>query len=210
MTDEDPFAGLPGAVGDNREKFVRVTLGSGEREEHGDVYFRYSAGEFFVSPDPGFPDDETTRYDVADTARLEVLQHHSKCFITTAVDGEGRALDDLRGFRDDVLATRRVGRGLVALYDAVSPPVAATLSRHPDARTTRAVRWLVERCAGLVRYRDRSPSGVQRALVSVAVGLLYVVGLLLAVAGHARLRIGEHRSQVPTIDGKSGRGSRGD
>lgn len=192
--EEDPLEDLPGDVGDDRRKFVRVTLGSGERIEHGGVYFRYSADEFIVSDEESFPEDDRTRYEKADVARVEVIQHHPKCFITTAVADDDRALDALRSFRDGPLARTPVGRGLVGLYYAVSPPVAATLARHPDARTARAVRWLVERCARLVRRRDRLGSPAGRALISMLVTLLYLVGVALAAAGSLAIRARERRS----------------
>lgn len=200
--EEDPFEDLPGDVGDDRPKFVRVTLGSGERVEHGNVYFRYSADEFFVSADESFPEDDRTRYDRDDVARVEVIQHHAKCFVTTAVAGDERTLDALRSFRDGPLARTPIGRGLVGLYYAVSPPVAATLARHPDARTARAVRWLVERCAELVRRRDRLGSSAARAAVSTLVTLLYLGGVALATAGSIAIRTRERRRAVEATAGR--------
>lgn len=187
----DPFEDLPGDVGDNREKFVRVTLGSGESVEHGDVYFRYTREEFIVSPEESFPDEKTTWYDKGETARVEVLQHHAMCFITTAVAGDGPTLDALRDFRDDALGRTRAGRALVAVYYAVSPPVAATLERHPDSLTAGAVRRLVWLCARLARARRRRHSPAGRLGLSLLVTLLYVVGLLVAVGGHLAVRARE-------------------
>lgn len=200
--EEDPFEDLPGDVGDDRRKFVRVTLGSGERVEHGDVYFRYSADEFFVSADESFPEDDRTRYDRDDVARVEVIQHHAKCFVTTAVAGDERTLDALRSFRDGPLARTPVGRGLVGLYYAVSPPVAATLARHPEGRTARTVRWLIERCVRLIRRRDRARSPAARATVSTLVTLIYVVGVTFATVGSLAIRACERRGNGGTTAGR--------
>lgn len=186
---EDPFAGLPGDVGDDREKFVRVTLVSGEQIEHGDVYFRYTDEEFIVAPSMDFEDEEMVRYHKGEAVRVEIIQHHAACFVTTAVAGESETLDTLRRFRDDVLGQTLSGRMLVGLYYAVSPPVADTLERHPESRTATAVRWFVNRCAGLVARRKRHSR--LRTPLSVLVTLLYVIGLLVATAGTVLIRVRE-------------------
>lgn len=178
---EDPFAGVPGDVGDDRQKFVRVTYPSGEQVEHGDVYYRYTDEEFIVAPSLEFAEAETTRYRKGEVVRVEVHQHHPACFVTTAVVEESAPLDALRGFRDDVLGRTRAGRSLVGLYYAVSPPIARTLERHPGSRTTTAVRWFVQRCGALVAARERHPR--LRAPASVLVTLLYLAGVLVAAAG---------------------------
>ena len=179
-------------VGDWREKHVSVVTRSGDRIEHGDVYFRHSSTAFVVSPDRSFPEEETERYPKETLLRVEVTQHHAACFITTATAGESDALDALRGFRDDAMSRSFVGRALVGLYYAVSPPVADTLARHPRAATTRTVRWLVERCADLARRRSASRSIVARLSVSVLLTLAYAIGLAIAVLGHASIRLREH------------------
>lgn len=174
----------PVELGDRRRKHVSVTTADGERVEHGDVFVRHSAAGFAVASEPGFPDEATTRYEKSGLRRVEVTQHHSACFITTAAAGEGQTLEALRGFRDDAMAPRAAGRALLALYDAASPPVACTLARHPDGRTTRAVRWLVERCAGLARRRAAVRSRRSRAVASVVLTLAYAVGIVIAIVGH--------------------------
>jgi subtilisin len=178
-------------VGDSREKFIRVMDVDGETHEHGDVYVRHADDVFLVSPDPEFPPGDTTRYAKAASARVEIKQHHAACFITTAAAGEGATLDALRGFRDDALAATPVGRGLVRVYYAVSPPVADTLARHPESRTAGLVRGLVERCASIARRRAESDAPAARFGLSVALTCLYVVGLAAAVAGHAWIRARE-------------------
>ena len=185
-SDED----LPG-VGDGRKKHVTVVTRDGRREEHGEVFLRHADGAFIVSPDHEFSESETSRYRKDDLRRVEVGQHHSACFITTATAGEGPTLDTLRGFRDDAMARTPPGRALVRLYYAVSPPVAATLERHPDSRTAGVVRWLVERCASLARRRGELDAAAARLAVSLVVTLAYAVGLGLAVAGHACIRARE-------------------
>ena len=183
--DQDPFSGLPGDVGDDREKFVRVTLASGEQVEHGDVYYRYSREEFIVAPSLAFDPEETTRYRKDEVVRVEVHQHHSACFLTTAV-ADDETLEVLREFRDDTLGRTRPGRALVAVYYAVSPSVARTLARHPGSRTASTVRWFVDRCAWLIDCRERYPG--LRWPLAVLVVLLYVLGLVVATAGTALIR----------------------
>jgi hypothetical protein len=181
---------LPG-VGGPREKHVAVVRASGERHEHGDVYLRHATDAFYVSPEPSFPEGETTRYRKAELAGVEITQHHAACFITTATAGEGPTLDALRGFRDDALARSVPGRALVRLYYAVSPPVARTLSRHPAARTTRTVSRLVARCGDLARRRAARDSPVERVVLSTLLTLLYVVGMAVSLGGHLAIRAGE-------------------
>ncbi|WP_256684437.1 CFI-box-CTERM domain-containing protein [Halococcus qingdaonensis] len=182
----------PTAVGDGRKKHVSVRTRSDEYHDHGDVYLKQSAAAFLVSPESSFPDGTTTRYAKDDLSRVAVTQHHSMCFITTATAGEGPALDALRGFRDDALARSIPGRALVATYDVMSPPIAATLARHPDARTTRLVAWLVRKCGALARRRTRA-SPVRRATLTGALVALYVVGVAVAAIGHFAIRLRERR-----------------
>lgn len=177
-------------VGDGREKHVTVLTRAGERHEHGDVYLRHADEAFLVSPTLEFRPDETTRYPKADLRRVEITQHHSACFITTATAGEGATLDALRAFRDDAMTRTPAGRALVGCYYAVSPPVARTLDRHPDSRTAQGVRRLVERCGTLARSREEAGS-LGRLARSLALTLLYALGLALAVAGHVGIRARE-------------------
>ncbi|MEF8791497.1 MAG: CFI-box-CTERM domain-containing protein [Haloarculaceae archaeon] len=189
MTGEAEDGG-PEGVGDAREKHVTVFTRSDERHEHGDVYLRHADDAFLVSPTLEFPLAETTRYPKADLLRVEVTQHHSACFVTTAAAGEGPTLDALRGFRDDAMVRTPAGRALVGLYYAASPPVADTVERHPDSRTARAVRWLVERCGALARRReDAGPAG--RLALSLVLTALYAVGLGIAAGGHGCIRLRE-------------------
>lgn len=180
----------PVAVGDGREKHVSVLTRAGERHDHGDVYLKQSSMAFFVSSDESFSDAATTRYPKEALTRVEVIQHHSACFITTATAGEGPALDALREFRDDSLSRSSPGRALVSVYEGVSPPIATTLARHPEAATTRLVRWLVRRCSALARRRKRSSPAVRTALTVVLVAL-YVFGVGCAALGHCVIRLRE-------------------
>ena len=180
----------PVTVGDGREKHVSVLTETGEHHEHGNVYLKHSTAAFIVSPEKSFHDDETVRYEKAKLTRVEVTQHHSMCFITTATTGEGPTLDALRGFRDDALTRSTPGRALVASYEAVSPPIAATLARHPDARTTRLVRWLVERCGTLARRRTRATPPTRIAMTLLLV-VVYLFGMGCAALGHCAIRLRE-------------------
>ncbi|GAB6859929.1 CFI-box-CTERM domain-containing protein [Haloplanus litoreus] len=180
-------------VGDGREKHLRVVTQSGKEIDHDEVYIRHTESEYLVSADPEFPAVETTRYRKADLHRAEITQHHSNCFITTAAAGEGPTLDSLRGFRADVLAPTAGGRALLRTYETVSPPIAATLDRHPEAASTGAVRWLVDRCGALADRRRAIGSNPARAALSVLLIALYVGGVGLAALAHGWLRATELR-----------------
>ena len=177
------------AVGDGRRKYVEVVTADGDRHEHGDSYLRETEAAFLVSTAPGFPRGETVTYGKDDLARVSVEQHHSSCFITTAVAGEEETLAALRGFRDDALAPSPAGRPLVTLYEAVSPPIAATLAASPDGATARAVRRLVRTCARLARRRERAAPPRSAAIGALLVAI-YAVGLAVASVGHALAAVG--------------------
>ncbi|WP_290809941.1 S8 family peptidase [Halovivax sp.] len=113
------------------------------------------------------------------------------CFITTATAGEGRTLDSLRRFRDESMSATPMGRGLVGLYYRISPPIADTLAEHPESRTTRATRRLVELCASLSDEQDRTDSRVKSASLGVALTGLYAVGIAVGAGGHAGIRTRE-------------------
>lgn len=185
----DPTAEGGDAVGDGRQKYVEVLTADGERHEHGDAYLRQSDEVFLVSPEPTFPAGDTVTYRKTEVTRVSVEQHHSACFITTAVAGEERTLAALRGFRDGTLERSPLGRPLVALYERVSPPVAATLAARPDGPTARVVRGLVRRCAGLARRRETATPPMRSALTVLLVAL-YVVGVAVAAAGHLAAAVG--------------------
>lgn len=187
----------PDAVGDGRPKFVEVVTADGERHEHGDSYLRQSKDAFVVSPEPEFPSDQTVTYRKKDLSRVSVDQHHSSCFITTAVAGEERTLTALRDFRDDALSPSPVGRPLVAVYERISPPIARTLAERSDGATALTVRWLVRRCAALARRRE-SADGVARSWLTISLVALYVVGVAVAATGHVAATTAEYAATVAT------------
>ncbi|MFB6100965.1 MAG: CFI-box-CTERM domain-containing protein [Haloplanus sp.] len=178
-------------VGDGREKYIQLVTTAGKEIDHGDAYVRHSETEFLVSPDEDFPPAETTRYQKDHLERVEITQHHSNCFITTAAAGEGPTLESLRGFRTDVMAPTHAGRALLTVYEAISPPIAATLDRHPEAAPTRLVRWLVDCCGSLADRRRAATTAGGRAALSITLIALYVVGVVLAALGHGWLRARE-------------------
>lgn len=187
----DSAAGAQDTVGDGRQKHVTVYPTSAAPIEHGDVYLRHSADAFVVSPDAEFSPTQTTRYEKADVLRVEVVQHHSSCFITTATANDAKTLDALRGFRDEAMVTTAWGRPLVAVYERISPPIARTLERHPHATTTNLVRSLVGRCGALAEHRDATDKAAVTAFYTVILVVLYVLGVLLAAAGHSVIRVRE-------------------
>ena len=184
-------AATPDVVGDGREKHVHVVTQAGDRRDHGNVYLRHSTTVFFVSPDESFPEETTTHYEKSRLTRVEVTQHHSMCFITTATAGEVE-LDALRGFRDATLVRSSPGRALVTIYEAVSPPIATTLARHPHGVTTRLVRRLVRFCAMLARRQKHASPPAHTALSALLV-VLYVSGVGCAALGHTVIRLRERR-----------------
>lgn len=189
-TKSDDGSGEFEGVGDGREKFVSVVTVDGERLEEGETYLRHADDAFIVSSDPSFDSRATRRLSKDELLEVEVNQHHSNCFVTTAVAGEGSTLDDLRKFRDTTLTATMPGRSLVRLYYAVSPPVAKTLERHPNAHTTRLVRVLVEQCASLARRR-RAADPLSRRVFSLMLTALYVFGIFIAVGGHIIIMVRE-------------------
>jgi hypothetical protein len=190
--DEDDDRSLSDlGVGDGREKHLHVVTQSGKEIDHDEVFLRHTETEYVVSPDPEFPPAETTRYRKANLHRAEVTQHHSNCFITTAAAGEGPTLDSLRTFRGEVMTPTAGGRALLRTYDSISPPIAATLDRHPDAASTGAVRRLVDRCGSLADRRRAAESASGRAALSSLLISLYVVGVGLAALAHGWLRVTE-------------------
>lgn len=113
------------------------------------------------------------------------------CVITTAVASDPATLSSLRRFRDDSMSRTLVGRGLLALYYRLGPPVAATLDRHPESRTRRTVRRIVRTCAALEDRRHRTRSRVQSALIAATLVTVYAGGGLVGLAGHVLIRARE-------------------
>jgi hypothetical protein len=203
------------AVGDGRLKHVTVTTRKGAHIDHGETYLKHADSAFIVSSESGFPDDDTTRYAKNELRRVEITQHHSMCFITTAVADDDATLSPLREFRDATLSATLPGRALVSLYESVSPPIAHTLSRHPDAHMTRFVRWLVVQCAGLARQHVASDTPGIRTVYSILLLVLYVFGVACAACGHLSIRCSEivkpqYRKRDSIRDRKSAVGSRQD
>ncbi|AZH25417.1 CFI-box-CTERM domain-containing protein [Haloplanus aerogenes] len=178
-------------VGDGRDKHIHLVTESGKEIDHDDVFIRHTETEYLVCEDHEFPASETTRYRKENIGRVKITQHHSNCFITTATAGEGPTLDSLRGFRADVMRPSPTGRTLLRVYDATSPPIAATLDRHPEAVPTRLVRGLVDRCGSLADRRRAATGRGQRATLSLVLIGLYVVGVCLGALAHGWLRARE-------------------
>jgi subtilisin len=113
------------------------------------------------------------------------------CYITTATAQEGGTLNSLRRFRDQSMAATPVGRGLVGLYYRISPPIAKTLERHPESRTARACRTLVQKCAAISDAQDETESRTKSASLGVVLTMLYMVGIAVGVGGHAGINLAE-------------------
>ncbi len=78
------------------------------------------------------------------------------CFIATAACESALAeeVQLLRGFRDDVLARRPMGRAMVAFYERCSPPLARWIAARPRAR--KAVRGLLIQPLARLLGRERA------------------------------------------------------
>ena len=118
---------------------------------------------------------------------FETDEEFSFCFITTATAGETETLDSLRRFRDESMTATPVGRGLVGLYYRISPPIARTLDRHPDSTEAGLTRGVVTTSALLSDRQAETDSCAGSAMLGVVLTMLYIVGLVVAAAGHASL-----------------------
>ena len=118
------------------------------------------------------------------------------CFLTTATANDRQTLDSLRRFRDESMSATPLGRRLVWLYYRISPPIAATLDRHPDSKTAGAVRALVERCATLSDTQSETESRVESAAIGTVLTVLYMIGILTAAGGHAAIRTTERVAEL--------------
>jgi subtilisin family serine protease len=110
------------------------------------------------------------------------------CFITTATAREPQTLNSLRRFRDSSMKETPVGRSMVGLYYRISPPIANTLDRHPESRTSGAVRSIVQTCAELSDAQDETDSSIKSVTLAMMLTQLYIVGILVATGGHAAIR----------------------
>lgn len=187
---EDPGS-EPVELGDGRQKHITLVQSDGERIEYEASYLRHSTDEFIVSSDESFPESEMTRYPKREIDRIDVDQHHSRCFITTTVADDPTALQPLRGFRDRALTRSSLGRSLVGLYETVSPPIAETLARYPNARVTQAVGTLVRCCARIADRRAVASSSTGRGFLSLLLVGLYLLGVGVGAGGHLGLQVYE-------------------
>lgn len=88
----------------------------------------------------------------------QVTAHHNaevgrdkRCFIATAVYGvSDPRTDELRQFRDEVLAKSRVGRCFVRLYYAASPIAAGWIERRKDVGVV--VKRVLDLFRGVIRW----------------------------------------------------------
>lgn len=73
-------------------------------------------------PKPGIPDSDWQKY----------------CFVASAVYGSAEAPEvaTLRGWRDEWLARRRLGRPVIKLYYRLGPRIATLVDRFPKLRRT--------------------------------------------------------------------------
>jgi subtilisin len=139
-----------------------------------------------VASTGGFTDEGTVR-----AFETDAEDDGGFCFVTTATADDAETLDSLRRFRDDSMRATPVGRGLVGLYYRISPPIARTLGRHPDSPEATLVRSLVARCGSLADTQAVTDARPASAALGLLLTVLYVVGLLAGVAGHASLRVRE-------------------
>ena len=190
----------PIELGDGRQKRVSIVTTDGEEITHNECYLRHSNSAFVVSSDNSFTSEHTTRYTKDEIFRIEIDQHHSRCFITTAVANDDETLQTLRDFRDDVFQESVPGRLLVRVYEAVSPSIAATLAQQPQSRTTSIVRRFVQCCASIARYRATKSSASVRFVLSFSLTILYIFGIALGFAGHLMKYIQVGKPEFSAVD----------
>lgn len=115
-----------------------------------------------------------------------------ECFITTAVHGHSPTLEALRAYRDGPLSAWAAGRGLISVYERVSPPIAATLHAAPDSSVTRWIRWVVFHCGSLADRHARTDARILKASLSLVLitsyALCLVIGSLYWLLGDNAVR----------------------
>ena len=90
-----------------------------------------------------------------------------QCFLATAACGSPQAPDVLvlREFRENVLRTSTLGRAVCRIYNAVSPPLARIVARHPLLRLI-VRRTVITPAATVARVRIRRVQELQQCSVS--------------------------------------------
>jgi hypothetical protein len=168
----------------------------------GEGTFTYDAGtkvKLAESPDKGYHFANWT----GDIATLECQCHETavtmndnyhitanfavtsnSCFIATAAYGTPMAeeIQILREFRDEYLATNKVGQSFVDFYYGISPPIAEFITEHPALKPVVRV--------GLMPAVVMSTIVVNTTLAEkmAIVGLLALVSIALAVRATRRRR----------------------
>lgn len=110
------------------------------------------------------------------------------CYVTTATARDHHTLNSLRRFRDDSMQNSRIGRALIRLYYWISPSIASTLEDHPDSRSHRFTRSVIELCATLSNRQRASTSRLEQTSLGVGITGLYLFGLGVATTGHVAIR----------------------
>lgn len=95
---------------------------------------------------------------LAANAHVDTSETKGKCFIATAVYGEGDETRALRRFRDTVLRKTAVGRSAIALYYKIGPPICRLLVGSAGGRAV--LRVLLKPAVALARLMtdERGPS----------------------------------------------------
>lgn len=150
----DRFIRLSKDLEERWTEFFQARLDFMEIDENGYVQYSASKATMWEIKDLGDEVEHLERRwanilsDLSSEAlESELREQQTGCFLATAAMGTTAApeLDALRGFRDEILKQRFIGRLFVRFYYRVSPPIAAWIAR--SERRRRVVRRCIIRPA---------------------------------------------------------------
>jgi hypothetical protein len=90
---------------------------------------------------------------LAANARVDTSERKGRCFVATAVYGEGPETRALRAFRDRVLRKSKAGRWAIGAYYRIGPAVCRLVGQ--SARWKAILRILLKPAVALARLMNR-------------------------------------------------------